>query len=230
MDIQPAPISYNDDLCISTLLINSENDQTLTPDENFALELQLQEAIVSSFTTPRKAVNNSATGIEIGESSKKGLMEPPHSLCEICADIKDDDEMFPLEQCIHNYCKECISKHVSIQLEKRRTVITCPGVDCRSVLEIGTCGEIVRADVRRTWDEVLSNKDKLMRERGEGDERERGDLMLHDLAKEKKWQRCPNCKFYVDKMEGCLHMTCRCQFQFCYACGEAWSSTHGGCQ
>ncbi|KAL8496240.1 hypothetical protein ACS0TY_020087 [Phlomoides rotata] len=36
--------------------------------------------------------------------------------------------------------------------------------------------------------------------------------MLHAFAKEKKWQRCPNCKFCVDKMEGCLHMSCRSEY------------------
>ena len=41
------------------------------------------------------------------------------------------------------------------------------------------------------------------------DEREREDIMLMKLAKDKQWRRCSNCKFYVEKKEGCLHMTCR---------------------
>ncbi|KAG6410662.1 hypothetical protein SASPL_128727 [Salvia splendens] len=41
------------------------------------------------------------------------------------------------------------------------------------------------------------------------DEREGGDLMVHDLAKSKKWRRCPGCNFYVERNEGCLHITCR---------------------
>ncbi|KAI5660359.1 hypothetical protein M9H77_29152 [Catharanthus roseus] len=40
-------------------------------------------------------------------------------------------------------------------------------------------------------------------------EREKEDLMLRELAKGKKWNRCPRCKFYVEKASGCLHMTCR---------------------
>lgn len=62
------------------------------------------------------------------------------------------------------------------------------------------------------------------------DERGREDLMLKELVKAKSWNRCPRCKYYVEKSQGCIHMTCRCGFQFCYACGETWSSTHGGCQ
>ncbi|KAL2541763.1 RING/U-box superfamily protein [Abeliophyllum distichum] len=60
-------------------------------------------------------------------------------------------------------------------------------------------------------------------------ERGREDLMVYELAKQKNWQRCPKCKFYVDKTEGCLHISCRCNFEFCYACGATWTSTHGGC-
>ncbi|XP_052181104.1 E3 ubiquitin-protein ligase RSL1-like [Diospyros lotus] len=63
------------------------------------------------------------------------------------------------------------------------------------------------------------------------DERGREDLMMRELAKSKGWKRCPQCKYYVEKTEGCLHMTCRCRFQFCYACGATWSQIHGAeCQ
>ncbi|KAK4269538.1 hypothetical protein QN277_022682 [Acacia crassicarpa] len=61
-------------------------------------------------------------------------------------------------------------------------------------------------------------------------EKERQDLIVRELAKEKKWKRCPNCKFYVEKDGGCLHITCRCKYEFCYGCGEQWTATHGGCQ
>lgn len=58
------------------------------------------------------------------------------------------------------------------------------------------------------------------------DERGREDLMVRELAKSKQWARCPHCKFFVEKTEGCLHMTCRCGSQFCYKCGVTWSEIH----
>ncbi|KAJ4842243.1 hypothetical protein Tsubulata_046559 [Turnera subulata] len=45
------------------------------------------------------------------------------------------------------------------------------------------------------------------------------DSMLEDLASRKNWRRCPNCKFYVERIDGCLHMQCRCGYAFCYNCG-----------
>jgi E3 ubiquitin-protein ligase RNF144 len=49
-------------------------------------------------------------------------------------------------------------------------------------------------------------------------EREREDLMLSELAREKKWRRCPDCKYYVERTEGCLHMTCRSVCFFFFKC------------
>ncbi|KAK6152085.1 hypothetical protein DH2020_014720 [Rehmannia glutinosa] len=41
------------------------------------------------------------------------------------------------------------------------------------------------------------------------DERSNEDIMLMNLAKSKNWMRCPKCRFYVEKSEGCLFMKCR---------------------
>jgi hypothetical protein len=39
------------------------------------------------------------------------------------------------------------------------------------------------------------------------------------FVKGKKFKQCPKCKFWVEKNEGCDHMTCKCKFEFCYKCG-----------
>lgn len=38
----------------------------------------------------------------------------------------------------------------------------------------------------------------------------------------KRWMRCSKCLFWIERNEGCNHMTCKCGFQFCYVCGEKW--------
>ncbi|EOA28731.1 hypothetical protein CARUB_v10024959mg [Capsella rubella] len=50
-------------------------------------------------------------------------------------------------------------------------------------------------------------------------ERGRDDILLKKMAEGKKWRRCPSCKFYIEKSEGCLYMMCRCGLAFCYNCG-----------
>ncbi|KAI5202836.1 hypothetical protein E4T39_04567 [Aureobasidium subglaciale] len=47
---------------------------------------------------------------------------------------------------------------------------------------------------------------------------------LVDMAKEKGWQRCHNCKAMVELKEGCNHMTCRCGADFCMICASPWKT------
>ncbi|GAV70979.1 IBR domain-containing protein [Cephalotus follicularis] len=35
------------------------------------------------------------------------------------------------------------------------------------------------------------------------------DRLLMELAKKLKWRKCPKCKYYVEKSEGCFSMRCR---------------------
>jgi E3 ubiquitin-protein ligase RNF144 len=37
----------------------------------------------------------------------------------------------------------------------------------------------------------------------------REDMMVLEMAKGKNWKRCPRCQFFVEKTDGCLHITCR---------------------
>ncbi|KAK2976616.1 hypothetical protein RJ640_021418 [Escallonia rubra] len=213
-------------------------------------------------------------GKEVGESSQ--------IFCEICVERKESHEMFRVERCCHSFCSDCISKHITVKIQDSIEVVTCPGLDCKGVLEIDACKTMIPKDVIAQWDEALCRslisasqkfycpfKDcsamlvddddvEVIREaecpechrlfcaqchvpwhsgieceefqRLNVDERGREDLMVRELAREQNWMRCPHCKFYVEKTEGCLHMTCRCGLQFCYACGAKWSETHGGCQ
>lgn len=42
------------------------------------------------------------------------------------------------------------------------------------------------------------------------DEKDReDDLKVEELANDSKWMRCPHCKHFVQKADGCIHITCR---------------------
>ena len=41
-------------------------------------------------------------------------------------------------------------------------------------------------------------------------------------------QCCPHCAAFVQKAEGCRHITCKCGGEFCYICGEPYASCAQG--
>jgi len=60
-------------------------------------------------------------------------------------------------------------------------------------------------------------------------EKEKDDLILFKLAKEKEWQRCARCRQIVEKTSGCRHIVCRCGCEFCYVCGSEWKKDRAPC-
>ena len=55
------------------------------------------------------------------------------------------------------------------------------------------------------------------------------DHMANILKKDFNYQRCPKCKNMVEKIKGCVHMTCKCKAEFCYNCGRQWRSNSHVC-
>ncbi|EMD34830.1 hypothetical protein CERSUDRAFT_117009 [Gelatoporia subvermispora B] len=50
------------------------------------------------------------------------------------------------------------------------------------------------------------------------------DAQVLQLGRAAGWARCPGCKTMVERDQGCFHMTCRCQTQFCYLCESRWKT------
>ncbi len=38
-----------------------------------------------------------------------------------------------------------------------------------------------------------------------------------------RYQRCPGCRMWVEKTEGCQNASCKCGIYFCYKCGVEFS-------
>ena len=60
------------------------------------------------------------------------------------------------------------------------------------------------------------------------------DADFEEWKKHKIVKRCPNCKIWTEKNEGCNHMTCvECQFQWCWLCQKKYEYGHynaGSCK
>ncbi|KAG5249826.1 E3 ubiquitin-protein ligase [Salix suchowensis] len=261
----------------------------------YAEELQFQEVLMGSVIVSQKKNNDPSSMMIQGtpvllsisdqpmhtEIIQSGAGESSLSFCEICVEKKESGQMFKTESCVHSFCNDCISRHVATKVQDGNIIVTCPGLNCRAVLELDTCRPVMTRKVIDLWEDALCEEvinasqrfycpfkdcSALLINDNEGepiiesecpfchrlfcarcsapwhsgiecdefqrlneDERGREDLMLRELAIDKKWSRCTQCKFYVERTDGCPHMICRCGFEFCYGCGEKWSGTHGGC-
>ncbi|KAF7146646.1 hypothetical protein RHSIM_Rhsim04G0115400 [Rhododendron simsii] len=96
----------------------------------------------------------------------------------------------------------------------------CPFKDCSALMiddgggaiaeaECPNCNRLFCARCKVPWHPGIecSEYQKL-----DEDERGREDIMLMNLAKDKMWARCPNCKIFVEKTMGCSAMVCRFAF------------------
>ncbi|KAI9198678.1 hypothetical protein LWI28_020442 [Acer negundo] len=62
------------------------------------------------------------------------------------------------------------------------------------------------------------------------EERDAADITLHQLAQNKRWRRCQQCRRMIELTQGCYHMTCWCGHEFCYSCGAEYRDGQKTCQ
>ncbi|KAI3414959.1 uncharacterized protein J3R85_015653 [Psidium guajava] len=100
----------------------------------------------------------------------------------------------------------------------------CPFKDCLALLikdggatvresECLNCRRLFCLQCRVPWHAGVECRVLQKLEEGE---RGREDIMLMKLAEKRQWRRCPECSFYVQKIEGCSFVRCRCGVEFCY--------------
>ncbi|WCJ42872.1 RING/U-box superfamily protein [Euphorbia peplus] len=100
----------------------------------------------------------------------------------------------------------------------------CPYKDCSLMLvddgsevvresECPNCRRLFCAQCRVPWHAEIECAEFQTLHK---DERDNKDIMLMKLAKNKLWTRCPSCRIFVERTQGCDNMTCRCGTSFNY--------------
>lgn len=161
-------------------------------------------------------------------SQKAKVIGCPGVSCGAAFDVNACRFMIPKEARIK--WDESVCQSMILDSQK----LHCPFRDCSALLvndsgvsieeiKCPLCKRSFCAACRVPWHPEFTCKEfqKLNGKKGG-----KGEDMVKTLAKKKNWQKCPNCKIYVEKTEGCIHMTCRCEYQFCYRCGAKWTGAH----
>ncbi|XP_024967181.1 probable E3 ubiquitin-protein ligase ARI9 [Cynara cardunculus var. scolymus] len=145
-------------------------------------------------------IKENITQVKCPHLQCKGLIGP-----EICRSIVPKEV---LERWENSLCESMI-----LASEK---ITYCPFKDCSAMLvddgaETVTssvcpnCNRLFCASCNVVWHSGFDCNEFRGLKKGEKDPE---DLKLMDLAKRKKWKRCPNCKYFVEKVSGCLHISC----------------------
>ncbi|CAN4092260.1 unnamed protein product [Withania somnifera] len=161
-------------------------------------------------------------------SQKTKVIGCPGVSCGAAFDVNACRFMIPKEARIE--WDESVCQSMILDSQK----LYCPFRDCSALLvndsgvsieeiKCPLCKRSFCAACRVPWHPEFTCKEfqKLKAKKGC-----KGEDMVKTLAKKKNWQKCPNCKIFVEKTEGCIHMTCRCEYQFCYRCGAKWTGSH----
>ncbi|MED6120056.1 hypothetical protein PIB30_017505 [Stylosanthes scabra] len=98
------------------------------------------------------------------------------------------------------------------------------GRKLRRKFECPHCDRMFCSQCRVAWHHGIRCKEFQNRVGKDKRKKDDEDDVVMKMAKKKRWQRCPNCKFYVEKTAGCKHMNCRCGEIFCYKCGESYKN------
>jgi len=124
------------------------------------------------------------------------------------------------------------SKYHSFQLKQFilaniNKIECCPTPDCEYFsykvkgnvsFHCGVCSKTFCLHCRDEWHDDMTCEEKGVYRKKEYE----NDDKFREFLKSNNCQNCPSCKFFIHKVEGCLHITCLCKFQFCYICGKAW--------
>ncbi|TXG61711.1 hypothetical protein EZV62_013074 [Acer yangbiense] len=164
---------------------------------HFYCTLCIVKYIVSKF-------EDNVTHIPCPESTcESGMIEPDH--CRLI-----------LPHHVHVKWGIALSESAIVGSNK---YLYCPYKDCSAMMfnesqgepmrVLWTCPYCVRqffVQCRVPWHSEIecAEFEKLNK-----DEKEHEDIMLMKLAQNQNWKRCPNCRYYVEKKEGCKFINCR---------------------
>lgn len=158
---------------------------------------------------------------------------------------KIDERAFPIkcpgEKCKneigHEFLKDCLGdpKYLKYQLkleefsfksftEKHADEYSCcPTADCKYIFvyEEGVnefacpnCNKEYCLKCKTEWHKNMTCEQYQTQKQHQKDE------YIIEFVKGKNYKQCPQCKFWVERTEGCDAMSCRCGTQFCYRCGK----------
>lgn len=118
--------------------------------------------------------------------------------------------------------KGCAAAHVLAKAEEALFPVLCPALECRARLPAQFLGTVFSPEQLSEYNRRAVQYKELKTLTAE-----EGSPRTQERYRELGMQRCPQCRFWVEKSKGCNHMRCRCGKEFCHLCGADYTGyTH----
>ena len=107
-------------------------------------------------------------------------------------------------------------------IEKNDKIKFCPFPDCEGFAEKKGKNKYVKCNFGHEFCFECGNAPHGKKKCDDMVDKEFEEWRSHKIVK-----RCPYCRMWTEKNEGCNHMTCvECQFQWCWLCQKPYNSNH----
>mmetsp|Transcript_15147 Transcript_15147/g.59302 ORF Transcript_15147/g.59302 Transcript_15147/m.59302 type:complete len:435 (+) Transcript_15147:54-1358(+) len=140
-----------------------------------------------------------------------------------------DVELLVNEELYKKYCDFSLATLV----EGNAEYSCCPTADCKYVflhqagdpcrLDCPACKKSYCLDCKADWHTGIDCKAF----QAWAAENRQGDELFDAFATGQRYKQCPACGVWVEKKQGCNHITCRCKAKFCYHCGDPYPCVCG---
>ena len=226
---------------------NDEEEDEIMPTTNIVIRDSLEKyrekksgATYSSYLYKNK-IECGICGEEIDNNEKKKIIQPcKHYFCADCwleylKEKINNANVYKIS-CMNHECNYSLSEHFIKSIikqdakllqkydkflsrkklmESNKKIKFCPFPDCDGYAEKKNKKEkIVKCNFGHEFCFECGNKPHPNQKCSE--------IIDEDFEKWKSRRivkRCPHCKFWTEKNEGCNHMTCiQCKFQWCWLC------------
>ncbi|GJZ92322.1 zinc finger, C6HC-type containing protein [Tanacetum coccineum] len=192
-------------------------DDYSIPDEKYAEQLQLHEALVFSSASRASTSSSPKTPIVIldNQDSRALTSSSPNTpivildgqdsqayessqvadrFCDICMDTKTESEMFRnTKVCGHMFCFDCIRGHVAAKIQENITKVRCPDPHCRGIIGPEVCRLIVPKEVLERWEDALCESLILGAEKFYCPFKDCSALLVDDGGGTVTSSECPHC-------------------------------------
>lgn len=126
----------------------------------------------------------------------------------------NDNKCTYIAPCEHAYCEDCARSLYSHALTNRTFVpVRCCKEPFASGLEaacLTNSADISKyATIKREIENPCPPSSEL-------------DVAASRVISENGWKVCSRCGAVVERMSGCIHITCVCRNEFCYTCQKTW--------